>query len=135
MSLLDIAIPSKRIVIKQSFDDKPEVALDVFGLTTNDFAIIADKYARVLAALFFKNAKEDLADSENTMMMLREFPGMGALCIACGCKQPAAAEYVESMPLLVQVELLSTVFALTFPEGLKKSLEKLAPTIVQLLNK
>jgi hypothetical protein len=36
---------------------------------------------------------------------------------------------------MTQVELMGAVFSLTFPEGVKKSLEKLAPTIALLLKK
>jgi len=135
MSLLDLVIPSKKVVITQDFDGKPEVALQVFGLTTDDFVLLADKYSGILAAIFLRNSKEELAEVENSGLIMREFPGFGAACIACGCKQPDAADYVRGLPLIMQVELLSEVFALTFPDGLKKSLEKLAPTIAHLLRK
>ena len=84
---------------------------------------------------FLRNAKEELKSLENSKEIMMEFPAFGAACIAAGCKQREAAEHVQNLPVLTQVELLSAVFALTFPEGLKKSLEKLAPTIVQLLRK
>ena len=135
MSLLDLVVPSKKVVIHQKSEDHPEVVFDVFGLTTEDFAVLAEQYTKILTAIFLKNAKEDLAGLDNSKLIMREFPVLGAACIAHGCKQPEAVEHVRNLPILTQVELLSAVFELTFPDGLKKSLEKLAPTIALLLRK
>lgn len=135
MSLLDLVTPSKKVVITQSFGGKPEVAIEVFGLTTEDFIFLADNYAQILGAIFLRNAKHELGEVKNSGLVLRDFPGFGAAVIACGCKQIEAVDYVKTLPLLIQVELLSNIFALTFPEGLKKSLEKLAPTLALLLKK
>lgn len=135
MSLLDLVVPSKKVTITQAVGDRPEVVLEVFGLTTEDIIYLVDSHSKVLAAIFLRNAKEELKSLENSKEIMMEFPAFGAACIAAGCKQREAAEHVQNLPILTQVELLSTVFGLTFPEGLKKSLEKLAPTVVQLLKK
>ena len=135
MSLHDIVIPSKRVVITQAFDERPEVALTVFGLTTSDFVILSEAYSTVLATIFLGNAKSELSNIQNSTVIMKEFPMFGATCIACGCKQPDAVDHVANMPVMIQAELLATVFSLTFPDGLKKSLEKLAPIIAPLLKK
>lgn len=135
MSLLDLVVPSRKVVITQAVEDKPEVAFDVFGLTTEDFIYLVSDYSKILAAIFLQNAKEDLKSTDNSKGIILQFPEFGAACIACGCKERSAAEHVRSLPLMTQIELLSTVFSLTFPDGLKKSLEKLAPTLVMLLKK
>lgn len=135
MSLLDLVVPCKKVVVNQAADEAPEIALDVYGLTTEDFIRLADEHAKILAAIFFHNAKEETKASDNSKVIMLQFPAFGASCISLGCKQPGSAEHVRNLPLMTQVELLSTVLALTFPEGLKKSLEKLAPTIALLLKK
>ncbi|MDM9589519.1 hypothetical protein QUC26_17325 [Pseudomonas asiatica] len=135
MSLLDLVVPYRKVIINQAIDDKPEVSLDVFGLTTEDFISLADEHAKILAAIFFHNAKKNGKASDNSKVIMLQFPAFGASCIALGCKQPGSTEHVRNLPLMTQVELLSTVLSLTFPEGLKKSLEKLAPTIALLLKK
>lgn len=135
MSLLDLVVPFKKIVITQAVGDEPEKSLDVYGLTTEDFVRLAGEHSKILAAIFFHDAKEENKASDNSKIILLQFPAFGASCIAMGCKQPEAAEHIRNFPLMTQVELLSTVLTLTFPEGLKKSLEKLAPTIALLLSK
>lgn len=135
MSLLDLVIPSKKVVINQAQGEKKEVAFDVFGLTTSDFIRLVEDHGKILATIFLHNAKEGLKDTDNSKVIMLQFPAFGAACIAAGCKEPEAAEHVQNLPLMTQVELLAAVFSLTFPDGLKKSLEKLAPTIAQLLKK
>lgn len=135
MSLLDLVVPSKKVIINQAQADKPEVAFDVYGLTTSDFIRLVEDHSKILATIFLHNAKEDLKSSDNSKIIMLQFPSFGAACIAAGCKEPEAAEHVINLPLMTQVELLAAVFSLTFPDGLKKSLEKLAPTIAQLLKK
>lgn len=135
MTLLDLVVPFKKVVINQSQADKPEVALDVYGLTTSDFIHLVENHGKILSTIFLHNAKDDLKDTDNSKIIMLQFPAFGAACIAAGCKEPEAAEHVINLPLMTQVELLAAVFSLTFPDGLKKSLEKLAPTLVQLLKK
>lgn len=135
MSLLDLVVPFKKVVITQASEDKPEVSFDVYGLTTEDFVRLVDSHGKILGAIFLQNAKEDLKDTDNSKGIMLQFPGFGAACIALGCKEPDAAEHVQNLPLMTQVELLAAVFSLTFPDGLKKSLIKLGPTLVQLLKK
>lgn len=135
MSLLDLVVPFKKVVITQASEDKPEVSFDVYGLTTEDFVHLVDSHGKILGAIFLQNAKEDLKDTDNSKGIMLQFPGFGAACIALGCKEPDAAAHVKNLPLMTQVELLAAVFSLTFPDGLKKSLIKLGPTLVQLLKK
>ena len=135
MSLLDLVVPFKKVVITQAVKDKPEVSFDVYGLTTEDFIRLIDSHGKILGAIFLQNAKEDLKDTDNSKVIMLQFPGFGAACIAAGCKEPEAAAHVQNLPLMTQVELLAAVFSLTFPDGLKKSLLKLGPTLVQLLKK
>lgn len=45
MSLLDLVVPCKKVIINQAQTDKPEVAFDVYGLTTSDF--IGSSHLRV----------------------------------------------------------------------------------------
>src|SRR5262245_55443733 len=120
MSLLDLVIPSRKVVINQAVSDKPEVSYQVFGLTTEDFIYLVQEHSKVLAAVFLQNAKEDLKESDSSKAVLMAFPSFGAACIACGCKEREAAPHVESLPLMTQIELLSAVFSLTFPDGVKK---------------
>ncbi|AYN11780.1 phage pre-tape measure protein [Pseudomonas putida] len=135
MSLLDLVVPCKKVTVTQAIEKEPAKVLDVYGLTTEDFIRLADEHAKILAAIFFHNAKEGKKASDNSKVIMLQFPAFGASCIALGCKQPEAAEHIRNLPLMTQVELLSTILSLTFPEGLKKSLEKLAPTIALLLKK
>lgn len=135
MSLLDLVVPCKKVTVTQAIEKEPAKVLDVYGLTTEDFIRLADEHAKILAAIFFHNAKENKEACDNSKVIMLQFPAFGASCIALGCKQPDAAEHIRNFPLMTQVELLSTVLSLTFPEGLKKSLEKLAPTIALLLKK
>lgn len=135
MSLLDLVVPFKKVIITQASENKPEVSFDVYGLTTDDFVRLVDSHGKILAAIFLQNAKEDLKNADNSKGIMLQFPGFGAACIAHGCKEPDAAAHVQNLPLMTQVELLAAVFSLTFPDGLKKSLVKLGPTIVQLLKK
>lgn len=135
MSLFDLVVPCKKVTVTQAIEKEPAKVLDVYGLTTEDFIRLADEHAKILAAIFFHNAKENKEASDNSKVIMLQFPAFGASCIALGCKQPEAAEHIRNLPLMTQVELLSTVLSLTFPEGLKKSLEKLAPTIALLLKK
>ncbi len=135
MSLLDLVVPSKKVVIHQASEEKPEVAFDVYGLTTEDFIYLVDLHRDLLTAYFVSNAKKDLDNIQNSKEIMVSFPSFGADIIACGCKEREAAEYVRSLPLLTQIELLSVVLVLTMPDGLKKSLEKLVPMISVLLKK
>ncbi|KJZ67244.1 phage pre-tape measure protein [Pseudomonas fluorescens] len=135
MSLLDIIIPYRTVVINQSIAEKSAVSIDAFGLNTEDFVYLVDGYKTVLASIFLRNAKEDLKNIETSKEILGSFPEFAAACVACGCRQRDAQEYIRQLPFPIQIELLSTIFELTFPEGLKKSLEKLMPTILQLLKK
>lgn len=135
MSLLDLVVPFKKVVINQAQGEKKEVSFDVYGLTTSDFIRLVEDHGKILAAIFLQNAKEDLKDTDNSKAIMLQFPSFGAACIAAGCKEPEVADYVINLPLMTQVEFLAAVFSLTFPDGLKKSLEKLAPTIAQLLKK
>jgi hypothetical protein len=135
MALLDLIIPSRPILINQAVADKPQVVIDVFGLNTEDFVFLVDGYKTILASIFLRNAKEDLKNIETSKEILGSFPEFAAACVACGCRQRDAHEYIRQLPFPIQIELLSTIFELTFPEGLKKSLEKLMPTILQLLRK
>jgi hypothetical protein len=135
MSLHDLVVPFKKVVINQAVVDKSEIAFDVYGLTTSDFIRLVEDHGKILATIFLQNAKEDLKATDNSKAIMVQFPSFGAACIAAGCKEPSAAEHVINLPLMTQVELLAAVFSLTFPDGLKKSLEKLAPTIGLLLKK
>ncbi|MBC7350694.1 MAG: hypothetical protein H5U05_12170 [Candidatus Aminicenantes bacterium] len=135
MALSDLVIPSRPITITQASAEKPEVTIDVFGLTTEDFIYLVDGYKEALGAIFLNNVKESFADPDVSKQVLMSFPGFSAACVACACKQRSAEEYVRSLPFPIQLELLATVFALTFPDGLKKSLEKLLPAILPLLKK
>jgi hypothetical protein len=135
MSLLDLVVPCKKVVINQASDDKPEISFDVYGLTTEDLIHLVNSHDKILRAIYLQNASEDLKSTDNSKSIMLQFPEFGAACIALGCKEPDAAPHVQNLPLLTQVELLATVFSLTFPDGLKKSLIKLGPTIVQLLKK
>ncbi|WP_017905309.1 phage pre-tape measure protein [Pseudomonas asplenii] len=135
MALSDLVIPSRKITLHQSSEDMPEVTIDVFGLTTSDFVYLVDGYRTQLAAIFLRNAKESLSNPETSSEILQSFPDFAAACIACGSKQREAEEYVRNLPFPVGLELLSAVFELTFPQGLKKSLAKIAPTILALLKK
>ncbi|MFP3863153.1 hypothetical protein SHV42_09380 [Pseudomonas capeferrum] len=135
MALSDLVIPSRPITITQASAEKPEVTIDVFGLNTEDFIYLVDGYRDALAAIFLRNVKESLADPDVSKEILMSFPGFAAACVACACKQRAAEKYVRNLPFPIQLELLATVFSLTFPDGLKKSLEKLLPTISHLLKK
>ncbi|WP_104903699.1 hypothetical protein [Pseudomonas sp. LH1G9] len=135
MALSDLVIPSRPITITQASAEKPEVTIDVFGLNTEDFIYLVDGYKDALGAIFLRNVKESLADPDVSKEILMSFPGFAAACVACACKQRSAEEYVRNLPFPIQLELLATVFALTFPDGLKKSLEKLLPTILPLLKK
>lgn len=132
-SLIDLVIPSKKIVINQAIDDKSEVALNVYGLTTSDFVMLAEQYASVLTFMFSINNKSDKQPTDNSKVIMLRFPDFGASCIALGCKEPEVVEHVKNLPLMTQVELLAAVLSLTFPDGLKKSLEKLSPTLDLLL--
>lgn len=134
-SLIDLVIPSKKIVINQAVDDKSEVALNVYGLTTSDFVRLAEEYAPVLTFMFSINNKGDKQPTDNSKVIMLRFPDFGASCIALGCKEPEVVEHVKNLPLMTQIELLAAVLSLTFPDGLKKSLEKLAPTIALMLRK
>lgn len=135
MALSDLVIPSRPVTITQAHSDKPEVVIDVFGLNTEDFVYLVDGYKTALAAIFLSNAKESLADSDVSKTVLVSFPGFAAACVACACKQRDAESYIQNLPFPIQLELLATVFALTFPDGLKKSLEKLVPILLPLLKK
>lgn len=134
MSLHDLVTPSRRVVITQSYADKPEVAFDVFGLTTEDFVLLVDKYPQVVGTIFIGSVKDSDNDGAGAIL-LKGFPDVAALIIACGCKQRDACEYVRGLPLYVKAELLLNILELTFPVGLKKSLEKIAPMIAILLKK
>jgi len=141
MSLLDLVVPFKKVIITQAItgasgtEDKEEVSFDVYGLTTADFIRLVERHGKILATIFLHNAKEDLKNTDNSKSIMLQFPEFGAACIAAGCKEPDLAEHVVNLPLMTQVELMGAVFSLTFPEGVKKSLEKLAPTIALLLKK
>ena len=135
MALSDLVIPSRPITITQASAEKPEVIIDVFGLNTEDFIYLVDGYKDALGAIFLRNVKESLADPDVSKEIFMSFPGFAAACVACACKQRDAEGYVRNLPFPIQLELLATVFSMTFPEGLKKSLEKLLPTILPLLKK
>ena len=141
MSLLDLVVPFKKVIITQAItgasgtEDKEEVSFDVYGLTTADFIRLVERHGKILATIFLHNAKEDLKNTDNSKSIMLQFPEFGAACIAAGCKEPDLAGHVVNLPLMTQVELMGAVFSLTFPEGVKKSLEKLAPTIALLLKK
>lgn len=132
-SLIDLVIPSKKVVINQAIDDKSEVALNVYGLTTSDFVRLAEEHTPVLAFMFSINNKVDKQPTDNSKVIMLRFPDFGASCIALGCKEPEVVDHVKNLPLMTQVELLAAVLSLTFPDGLKKSLEKLSPTLDLLL--
>jgi hypothetical protein len=135
MSLLDLVVPYKKIVITQAVKDKPEVSFDVYGLTTEDFIRLVGSHGDVIGAIFLQNAKEDLKNTDNSKVIMLKFPEFGAACIAAGCKEPEAASHVQNLPLMTQIELLAAVFSLTFPDGLKKSLERLEPILAPLRKK
>lgn len=135
MSLLDLVTPSKTVVLTQAFSDKPEVAIEVFGLTTEDFIFLAEKYPLILAEIFLRNSKADTEKGSDVGFILSQGADFIAAIIGCGCKERDAADWVKTKPTIIQAELLTEILALTFPEGLKKSLQKLAPTIALLLRK
>lgn len=135
MSLLDLVVPSKKVVINQACEEKPEVSFEVFGLTTEDFIYLVESHRDLLTSYFIRNVKEEADAVRNSKEIMISFPRFGADIVACGCKEREAAEYVISLPLLTQIELLSVVLQLTMPDGLKKSIEKIGPTILQLLRK
>lgn len=120
MALPDLVIPSRPITITQSSADKPEVTIDVFGLNIEDFIYLVDGYKDALGAIFLRNVIESLADPDVSKEILMSFPRFAAACVASACKQRSAEEYVRNLPFPIQLELLATVFALTFPCGLKK---------------
>lgn len=135
MNLSDIAIPSKRVVIQQAFGESSEVALEVFGLNTEDLAYLVDKHGMIFAAYFLRNIKDNVENKASARELLMAFPSFSDDIVACGCKQREASEHVASFVIPIKVELLATVLDLTFPTGLKKSLENLLPLIFQLLIK
>lgn len=135
MSLLDLVTPSKKIVITQAFSDKPEVAIEVFGLTTEDFIFLAEKYPLILAEIFLRNSKSYAEKGSDVGFIMSQGADFIAAIIGCGCKERDSGEWVKTKPLIVQAELLAEIMALTFPEGLKKSLLKLSPMISIMLKK
>lgn len=135
MSLLDIAIPSKKVTIQQAFGESSEVALEVFGLNTEDLTYLVQKHGMVFAAYFLRNVKENVENKASARELLMAFPSFSDDIVACGCKQREASEHVASFVIPIKIELLATVLDLTFPTGLKKSLENLVPLVLQLLIK
>jgi len=135
MNLSDIAIQSKRVVIQQAFGESSEVAIEVFGLNTEDLGYLVDKHSMIFAAYFLRNIKENVENKASARELLMAFPSFSDDIVACGCKQREASEHVASFVIPIKIELLATVLDLTFPTGLKKSLENLLPLIFQLLIK
>lgn len=127
MSLLDLVVPFKKVVITQDIPGvmgtkgRKEVSFDVYGLTTVDFIRLVEHHGKILATIFLHNSKEDLKNTDNSKSIMLQFPEFGAACIAAGCKEPDLAEHVVNLPLMTQVELMGAVFSLTFPEGVKKA--------------
>jgi len=89
----------------------------------------------VFAAYFLRNVKENVENRASARELLMAFPSFSDDIVACGCKQREASEHVANFVVPIKIELLATVLDLTFPTGLKKSLENLLPLVLQLLIK
>lgn len=133
MALSDIIIPYRTVTIHQASEEKPTVVVDVFGLTTSDFMYLLNGYKEDLALLFLKKNKLDFSTPGVSKIIFETFPDFAAACIACGCKQREVERYAQNFTLTTSIELLITILDLTFPEGLKKSLERLWPMVEVLL--
>lgn len=96
MSLLDIAIPSRKVVIQQEFGEKKEVGLDVFGLNTEDLTYLVQKHGLVFAAYFLRNVTENVENKAGALELLGAFPQFSDDIVACGCKPREAAEHIAS---------------------------------------
>ena len=76
MSLLDLVVPFKKVVITQAIpgasgtEDKEEVSFDVYGLTTADFVRLVERHGKILATIFLHNAKEDLKNTDNSKSIM-----------------------------------------------------------------
>lgn len=139
MSLLDYDIPTKKITITRATSEKPAVTVDVFGLTTGDFIFLAQRYTKELGFLYYTSSGLTDFSADNALSLVYgTLPEMAAACIVLGTKNQltdATIEHVKNYPGLIQAELLSEIFALSFTFDVKKSLQILAPIIVPLLKK
>jgi hypothetical protein len=133
--LSDVVIPTKTVVVQQAIGERPKVAVEVFGLNTEDLIYLVHKHGMVFAAYFLRNVKENVENKASARELLMAFPSFSDDIVACGCKQREASEHVASFVIPIKIELLATVLDLTFPTGLKKSLENLLPLVLQLLIK
>lgn len=109
MSLLDIAIPSRKVIITQTFGDKKEVRLTVFGLNTEDFTYLVQKHGLVFAAYFLHNIKENVENKAGARELLGAFPQLSDGIVACGCKQREAAEHIANFVIPIKVDLLANI--------------------------
>lgn len=139
MSLLDYDIPTKKITITHAVGDKPAVIVDVFGLTTGDFILLAQRYSKELGFLYYTTTRLTDFSADNSVSLVHgAFPEMAAACIVLGTKEKLTDDtvnHVKNYPGLIQAELLAEIFALSFTGDVKKSLQILAPIIVPLLKK
>lgn len=134
MSVLDLIVPTHKVVIQQEQSKNKKVELELKGLNTADFLYLYDTYGESIVKLFFGEEEvliDALAQSKHLAVTL---PELSAAIIACGCGQKEASAHIQNLPLLTQIELLSTVMYLTIPEAQKKSRWKLKLLLPALKN-
>lgn len=128
-SLLDIGPKLKKMTIN-------DVEVEVRGLSGTAFLHLLDGYPELRKLMGGGN--RDIEPEE----LMKQVPGAVAGAIAMGCGYSAtinpldfntAVEKINSLSLGDQVELLTTIWDMTFPKGIKSftaALEKLAGEVV-----
>lgn len=120
--LLDIAAAPSRVAVRGT-------QIDVFGVSAEGIAYLLANFPEVKALMSGKELSFD------AQMLATKAPKAIAAIIACGTGQVgnAQAEAVAaSLSVDEQAELLSTIFAMTFPRGVgpfAEAIQRLAGTI------
>ena len=108
-------------------------SVSVRGLGLDDVAILMNLYLRDIDALF--RLYDDEVDESNkvaamaqfAIVLCREAPALVGHAIALACDEPDQIDKARKLSLPAQVEIIKTIFTLTFDEagGARKFFESL----------
>jgi hypothetical protein len=106
--------------------------IELRGLNVSDITMLIAEFGDVLNAIF-SNVRIDTGNHAAEDLMVHA-PKFAIACVALAADELDQFDKIESLPIEIQIEMISTVYSLTFPSG-DSSVKKCAMLAKPIINK
>lgn len=111
----------------------PDVTVTLRGLNTTDVMLLLNEYEDI-AEMIFDGVDFEKDEDGSAQSLLTRAPALAYLAVAMAADEPDAATTIARLPIPMQLDLISRVYRLTFPNP-KQDIKKLKSALSLLLKK